>query len=205
MRRLSSKRSHFSSVAMIFLLIVAVGTSGCLYGAEYVVGGAIAASRANKERAAQQANKKPQMTQLQKRQLQTREYETVEKNRILEVAVQVLQDDGFVISNANTELGLLSASKELHKRDVDDAGNAFVKGMFSMGAASVSSDEFSAIETNLTVTSFGDERVRARMAARLSKTSTTGQIRYEQITEAKFYQDFFTQLEKGIFIEQEGL
>ena len=141
---------------MVFLLVVAVGTSGCLYGAEYVVGGAISAARANEERRRQAANRKPEMTQLQRRQLQTREYEAVERTRILEVAVQVLQDDGFVISNANTELGLLSASKELHNRQVDDAGTAFVKGMFTMGASDISTDEFSAFEANLTVTQFGE-------------------------------------------------
>ena len=204
MRRISSKREH-SSVAIIFLLVVAIGTSGCLYGAEYVVGGAISAARASNARKDLAANKKPEMTQLQKRKLQTREYESVEKTRVLEVAVQVLQDDGFVISNANTDLGLLSASKDLHKREVDDAGTAFVKGMFTMGYSNISSDEFSAFETNLTVTQFGEKKVRARMAARLSRSSTNGKMQYEQITDAKFYQEFFTQLEKGIFIEQEGL
>ena len=204
MRRYSLKREHSGRVALLFLLAVAVGTSGCLYGAEYVVGGAISAARASEERKRLAANKKPEMTQLQRRQLQTREYESVERTRILEVAVQVLQDDGFVISNANTELGLLSASKDLHDRQVDDAGTAFVKGMFSMGYSNISTDEFSAFEANLTVTQFG-EKVRARMAARLSKTSTNGNIQYEQVTDAIFYQQFFTQLEKGIFIEQEGL
>ena len=188
---------------MVFLLVTAVGTNGC-YGASYVVGGAISAARASNERSRLAANKKPEMTQLQKRKLQTREYEAVEKTRVLEVAVQVLQDDGFVISNANTELGLLSASKDLHKREVDDTGTAFVKGMFSMGYSNISSDEFSAFETNLTVTQFG-EKVRARMAARLSRTSTNGKMQYEQVMDARFYQEFFTQLEKGIFIDQEGL
>ena len=189
---------------MLSLLVIAVGTSGCLYGAEYVVGGAISAARASNERSRLAANKKPEMTQLQKRKLQTREYESVEKTRVLEVAVQVLQDDGFVISNANTDLGLLSASKDLHNREVDDAGTAFVKGMLTLGSSNISTDEFSAFETNLTVTQFG-EKVRTRMAARLSRTSTGGKIQYEQVTDAKFYQEFFTQLEKGIFIDQEGL
>ena len=79
-----------------------------------------------------------------------------------------------------------------------------MKGMFTMGYSNISSDEFSAFETNLTVTQFG-EKVRARMAARLSRTSTNGNMQYEQVTDAKFYQEFFTQLEKGIFIDQEGL
>ena len=116
----------------------------------------------------------------------------------------MLQGDGFVISNANTDLGLLSASKDLHNREVDDAGTAFVKGMLTLGSSNISTDEFSAFETNLTVTQFG-EKVRTRMAARLSRTSTGGKIQYEQVTDAKFYQEFFTQLEKGIFIDQEGL
>ena len=38
MTRLSLKGEHFRSVAMIFLLVIVMGTSGC-FGASYVVGG----------------------------------------------------------------------------------------------------------------------------------------------------------------------
>ena len=180
-----------------------VFTSGCM-GAEYIVANrlvqGISAQNKAKQAQAQQGPKKPQLTQLQKRQLQTREYEDVERTRILSVAVQVLQDDEFVIGNANEVLGLLSASKQLHNRTVDD--DAFMKGV--LGNSQVVHDENSSFGANLTVTQFGD-MVRVRLAATLNYSNTDGARRVEQVTEPQFYQHFFSQLEKGIFIEQEGI
>ena len=77
-----------------------------------------------------------------------------------------------------------------------------MKGFFGMGM--ISTEEWSTIETNVTVTLFGD-KVRVRMAARLSAMSTSGATQYEQITEPEFYQNFFTTMEKGLFIEREQL
>lgn len=187
---------------LVSTLVAILALSGC-FGAEYVVASRVAQglSAQNKAKQAQaQQSPKPQLTQLQKRQLQTREYEEVERTRILAVAVQVLQDDEFIIDNANEVLGLLSASKHLHTRSVDD--NAFMKGF--LGDSRVIHDENSSFGVNLTVTQFG-ELVRVRMAATITYSNTDGARRVEQVREPPFYQHFFSQLEKGIFIEQEGI
>ena len=186
------------------LIVGVVLASGCM-GAEYVVANRLAQGFSTQSKAKQAQAKqstKPQLTQLQKRKLQTREYEDVERTRILAVAIQVLQDDEFVITNANEILGLLSASKQLHNRKVDDSDTAFMKGM--MGDSRVVHDEDSSFGANLTVTPFG-EMVRVRMAATIQYHNTDGARRVEQVTDPKFYQDFFSQLEKGIFLEQEGI
>ncbi len=187
--------------ALIGCLVFA---SGCM-GAEYMIANRLAqgVSTQNKAKQAQaQQSKKPQLTQLQKRELQTREYEDVERTSILAVAIQVLQDDEFVITNANETLGLLSASKQLHNREVDDSSTAFWKGV--RGDSRVIHDEDSSFGANLTVTQFG-EMVRVRMAATIQYHNTDGARRVEQVTEPQFYQHFFAQLEKGIFLEQEGI
>ena len=155
-----------------------------------------------KQAQAQQAPKQPQLTQLQRRQLQTREYEDIERNRVLAVAVQVLQDDAFIITNANEVLGLLSASKSLYNREVDDSSTAFWKGV--QGDTKVVHDENTSFGANLTVTQHGN-MVRARMAATINYTNSDGTHRVQQVTEPHFYRNFFSQLEKGIFIEQEGI
>ena len=187
----------------VFSLTCALCLSGC-FGAEYIVADrltkGLAAQNKAKQAQAQQSPTKPQLTQLQKRALQTREYEDVERTRILAVAVQVLQDDEFVIETANEVLGLLSASKHLHQRTVDD--DAFLKGF--LGDARVVHDENSSFGANLTVTQFG-ELVRVRLAATLNYHNTDGARRVEQVTEPQFYHHFFAQLEKGIFIAQEGI
>lgn len=192
-------------VMIAVLLGLAPIAAGC-FGAEYVVANRLSQglSAQNKARQAQaqQAPKQPQLTQLQKRQLQTREYEDIDRTRILAVAVQVLQDDEFVIDNANEVLGLLSASKQLHNREVDDSESAFMKGL--MGDTKVVHDENSSFGANITVTQFGD-MVRVRLAATINYSNSDGARRVEQVTEPQFYQHFFSQLEKGIFLEQEGI
>lgn len=180
------------------LTVGALGMSGCAN----IVSGALSAMRASSEQAAEDANQKPQMTQLQLREMQTREYESGTTDKILPVALAVLQDEGYVVGNTDAQLGLLTASKQLHEKDVDDSGTAFLKGFFGMGT--ISSEEWSTIEANVQVSPFG-ERVRVRMSARLAAISTTGNTNYEQITEADFYRNFFTNLEKGLFIEREGI
>ncbi|MDD9999944.1 MAG: hypothetical protein OXQ89_19555, partial [Rhodospirillaceae bacterium] len=166
---------------------------------------AITAMRAESERQAEDAKKKPELTQLQVREMQTREYEATVKERILPVTVAVLQDQGYVIGDANAELGLLSAQMRLHEKNVDDSQTAFMKGFFGMGL--VSEEKWSTILVNTTVTTFGD-KVRVRFAGRLSAMGfgmSGSNTEEEQITDPEFYREFFTALEKGIFIEREGL
>lgn len=45
------------------------------------------------------------MTQLEKRQFQTRTYETIDKPLVMKAMLNVLQDEGFIVYNANPLLG----------------------------------------------------------------------------------------------------
>ncbi len=185
-----------------FLTMVGVTMSGCAQA----VMGAMAVAKASDEQEREDAKKKPKMTQLQIRKIQTREWDVADKNKIMSVALAVLQDDGFVVANANVDIGLLAAHKDLFKKDVDDPGTAFAKGFIGLGL-SVSESTYSRIEASLTVTPFG-EKTRVRLSARLAETSTAGfnaDVTKQAITEAKFYQEFFAKLEKGLFIEREKL
>ncbi len=49
----------------------------------------------------------PQKTQLQIREFQTRSYETKDAKMVMKSLLNVLQDDGFIVKNANVELGLI--------------------------------------------------------------------------------------------------
>ncbi len=90
------------------MTMVGVTMSGCVQA----VMGAMAAAKASDEQAREDAKKKPQLTQLQIRKMQPREWDDADKNKIMSVALAVLQDDGCVVQNANVDLGLLSAHKE---------------------------------------------------------------------------------------------
>ena len=52
----------------------------------------------------------PEKTQLQIREIQTRSYDTNDTSIVMKDVLDVLQDEGFIIKHANTDLGLLAAT-----------------------------------------------------------------------------------------------
>ena len=52
----------------------------------------------------------PDKTQLQIREIQTRSYDTNDTKIVMKVLLNMLQDEGFIVRNADTDLGLLTAS-----------------------------------------------------------------------------------------------
>ena len=57
------------------------------------------------------------MTQLEKRQFQTRTYDSTDKALVMKAMLNVLQDEGFIVNNANSLLGFISANKEFSTND----------------------------------------------------------------------------------------
>ena len=58
-------------------------------------------------------DREPALTQLQVREIQTREFETMDVKLVMKGMMNVLQDDGYIIKNAVLDLGLLSAEKDI--------------------------------------------------------------------------------------------
>jgi len=57
--------------------------------------------------------KKKPKSQLEIRQMQTREFETSDTEMVLKAMLNVLQDDGFIIEQVNPEVGFFNAAKVL--------------------------------------------------------------------------------------------
>lgn len=77
-----------------FLIIAVLGCLGLMNGCA-----------STSERALQGGN------QVELRSMQTRAFDTVDKNKITRSVVATLQDLGFVIDNADADLGTVSATK----------------------------------------------------------------------------------------------
>jgi starvation-inducible outer membrane lipoprotein len=102
-------------------------------------------------------------SQVELRQIQTREYDTLDKRGTLRSVVATLQDLGFVIDKADYELGTISATKLQH------------------------------YEIRMTVT------VREREGKRLAVRANAG-FNEKPIEDSQSYQDFFTALDKAMFL-----
>ncbi|EAU56071.1 hypothetical protein [Mariprofundus ferrooxydans] len=64
----------------------------------------------------------PEKTQLQIREFQTRTYDTNDYKMVMKAVLNTLQDDGYIIQQANVDLGLLTAKKEIDTTDKVMAG-----------------------------------------------------------------------------------
>lgn len=102
-------------------------------------------------------------SQLQIRQMQTREYEALNKQLALRSTISTLQDLGFFIDNADLDLGTVTATR--HRRNT--------------------------MRMTVTARERPGERIAVRANARLGEAG---------IDDPQTYQDFFTALDKSIFL-----
>jgi len=144
-------------------------------------------------------------TQLEIREFQTKSYETTDFKMVMKSAMNVLQDDGYIIQQANLDLGLLTARKNV---DTTDKTSAFLSGLSAAlnGAPNNSRYEKSTvIDASVNISAYGESvRVRANFnKKKLNNKEETMSV--EQVADQEFYQTFFAKVDKGIFIGKEGL
>lgn len=141
----------------------------------------------------------PQPSQLEMRGFQTREYDTLDSKMVMKAVLNVLQDMGFIVNSADTELGLLTASKwtnvEHTKKEIREAKKKetpLSKSVVLECTANIS--EYAAAQT----------RVRVNFQQRVLDAAGAT-MHASPINDAKFYQTFFSQVDKGIFLQQEQI
>lgn len=139
-------------------------------------------------------------TQLQIREFQTRSYGTSDVKMVMKAMLNVLQDEGYIVKNANVELGLLTATKEIN---VYSFGEALVMSLISKQNARWK--KTSIVECSANVSAFG-EKTRVRINFQVKTLNNRGEVMdVKQIIDLQHYQTFFSKVDKGIFIEQEQL
>jgi hypothetical protein len=121
-------------------------------------------------------------TQLQTRQIQTRDYDTLDKQMTMRSVIATLQDLGFTIDQADAELGAVTATR-LH----DNARPV---------ALSLSAPPRNSMRLTVTVVKRSDKRIAVRANARIGEKS---------VTNAETYQDFFVALDKAMFLTLHGV
>lgn len=143
---------------------------------------------------------KPPKTQLEIREFQTRTYETNDSRMVMKSLLNVLQDDGYITKNADAELGFLSAVKEI---DVESKGEALILTLF--GGKEARWKKNSIIECSCNVGEFG-KLTRVRVNFQLKVMDNKGAVmQVETMEDAKFYQEFFAKVDKGIYIAKQRL
>ncbi|HEX2579211.1 MAG TPA: hypothetical protein VHK67_02260 [Rhabdochlamydiaceae bacterium] len=141
-----------------------------------------------------------EMTQLQIREIQTRTFEAKEAKAVLKEMINVLQDEAFIVKNANMELGLLSGEKDI---ELEKGWEKWMTILASGQNARWTKN--GVLEISANVTQFGaDTRVRINVQRKVY--DNFGRIvKVTQIYDPQYYQAFFEKVHKGLFIQEEKI
>ena len=141
------------------------------------------------------------LTQLEKRQFQTRTYRATDKPTVMKALLNVYQDEGFMVYNANPLLGFIYGTKDFDTSDPDiDISKEFglSKGRLNMNGVKVAT-----LETSANVTEYG-ETIRVRINFKRKLLNVYGNAQFiEDINEDTFYTDFFEKLETAIILQHQ--
>jgi hypothetical protein len=146
----------------------------------------------------------PEQTQLEVRAVQTRTFDTADTKLVMKAMFNVLQDDGYVVKNAVVDLGLITAAKETDLapgRSDPASGEVFVGP--GWGLATYRKTEVRDFTGN--VSEFGRQtKVRVSFQRKVLD-NRGGVLNVERIDDPKFYQDFFSRMDKSVYLQSERL
>ena len=143
----------------------------------------------------------PKMSQVQVRQLQTREYDVQNETPVIKAVIAALQDEGFIISAANPELGLITAAMEV--RDEDKGTKGWAEFWYGPGMGTYQTTK--RFEASATVQKHKNTvRVRINIVAK-ALTNAGGIVWSQPVYDAKVYQDIFAKVDKSVFLAKEDI
>lgn len=143
------------------------------------------------------------MTQLEKRQFQTRTYESTDKALVMKAMLNVLQDEGFIVYNANPLLGFIYGVKDF---DASDPNIDITKEFgISKSRLNLNGIKVATIETTANVTEYGKSmRVRVNFKRKLLNVYGNAQF-VDDVNDVNYYQEFFSKVDKAIFLQKQKI
>ncbi len=148
-----------------------------------------------------------QLTPLQVRAIETRSYETPDAKAMLKVVLNVLQDEGFLVDYGNSELGLLHASRTVSGGTTSQIYTPAIARFSLSGNGFFGS--LTTIEATVNVSPLANQtKVRINFQQRVN--SSAGPLNGSvftaiPVTDPRIYQEFFAKLDRGLFIQKQGL
>lgn len=133
------------------------------------------------------------MTQLRVRNMQTRTFVGFDLKAITKEMIAVLQDEGYIVKNVNTELGLLTA--ELNT-NIEKFASKFFAYLFSGRQASWRKHSLVEMTSNI-YEEKGSAKIRVNFLLRIFDNNGHVVDVYP-ILDEEAYLDFFNKVQKGL-------
>ncbi len=142
---------------------------------------------------------------LERRQTQTRVFETTDEVELLSASAALLQDLGFNLDESEVELGVIVASKERDAKEAGQIAGAIVLAVLL--GVNMPWDDDQKIRASV-VTRKLEERngYAVRLTMQRIVWNTRRQVsKAEPLDEPEMYREFFDKLSKSVFLEAQEL
>jgi len=151
----------------------------------------------------------PVLKGLQLRELQIRDFEADDEQQVTRAALQALQDEGFMIGNADARLGVITAVREMteQRRGSRFSTGRVIASLFTYGAAMLIPPPEKTVvvrlEAVISVAPHGSRyRVRASLVYR--RTDAEGVVvESRPVDDPLLYQSLFETVGKALFLARE--
>jgi hypothetical protein len=141
-----------------------------------------------------------ELSPLELRAMETRDYDVQDPKLVMKAVVDVLQDEGFEIRNAAPDIGLLTATKET---DVERRTFGLLGAFFDSGEGVW--EKISVLEATLNISRIA-HGARIRVSFQRKSVSNKGTpLGTSEIRDSTFYRSFFAKVERGLFYQREAL
>jgi hypothetical protein len=151
-------------------------------------------------------------TQLEQRQLETRRYDDLTEEQILQASANVLQDLGFTIGESELKLGIITASKQREGTEHQDVALTVARllllGQFSNEHLGKEQTIRVVLVVRPVLDSAGNPAKNsylARVSFQRIKTMQNGAVHPETLKDPELYQEFHDKLSKAVFIEAQKI
>jgi hypothetical protein len=148
---------------------------------------------------------------LELRQAQSRSYAETDTRSVLKSVLATLQDEGFTIRTADSDLGVITATREtLHKGASPTVQAArWTAALFTYGAAlliPVPKYRMSHLEGTAHVEDVSGGEVRLRLSFQYRVLDKNGRVcELTDITDPAVYQAFLAKVDKSLYYQREKL
>ncbi len=139
-------------------------------------------------------------SQLETRQMQSREFPTKASKEVMKAVLNALQDEGFIIDNAVSDLGLISAHRE---EDSEPAGAALFGAI--LGGPEARWRKAVVREATANISTYGEyTRVRLSLHEKVLD-NRGGTLSTQEVRDSEVYRQLFSKVDKSIFLQGEDL
>lgn len=145
---------------------------------------------------------------LERRNIETRVFDTQNEKDLLTASAQVLQDLGYSIKESDVNLGLITAEKN---SDVTTKAGKVALATLSILSMAVDKSETTYEDVqkfyvNIVTTPTKEKTTKVRVLFTRRSWDNKGNIfKVEKITDTKTYQQFFDKLSQSVFLTANGI